>query len=188
MPSRVTLQRQIQTKAKDRRKEILRKLPKHAKLSISLDCWTSPFQQAFMAVSGYFIDSEWEYREVLLDFKPLEGEHTGVNLSQEVLELLREYEIKERVLAITTDNASNNLTLVSSLQETHLSQGLSSDTIIIRVPCLAHVIQLSLKQLLGQIKANPVNENVESIWSEEHMQKARQIAKEYSIASTLRKV
>lgn len=61
MPSRVTLQRQIQTKAKDRRKEILRKLPKHAKLSISLDCWTSPFQQAFMAVSGYFIDSEWEY-------------------------------------------------------------------------------------------------------------------------------
>jgi hypothetical protein len=52
-------------------------LPKHAKLSISLDCWTSPFQQAFMAVSGYFIDSEWEYREVLLDFKPLEGEHTG---------------------------------------------------------------------------------------------------------------
>lgn len=122
------------------------------------------------------------------DFKPFEDEHTAVNLNQEVLELFQEYGIKKRVLAITTDNVSNNLTLVSSLQETHLSQGLSSDTIIIRVPCLAHIIQLSLKQLLGQIKANPVNTNIESIWSEEHMQKTRQIAKEYSIASTLRKV
>lgn len=34
-----------------------------------------------MAITGYFIDIDWSYREVLLGFKPLEGTHTGANLS-----------------------------------------------------------------------------------------------------------
>ena len=68
-----------------------------------------------MAVSGYFIDTEWEYREVLLGFEPLSGVHSGAYLSTVVLELLEKHGIKERVLAITTDNASNNSSLVSTL-------------------------------------------------------------------------
>jgi tyrosyl-tRNA synthetase len=68
-----------------------------------------------MAVSGYFINTEWEYREVLLGFEPLSSVHTGAYLSTVVLELLEKYGIKERVLAVTTDNASNNSTLISTL-------------------------------------------------------------------------
>lgn len=141
-----------------------------------------------MAVSGYFVDTEWEYREVLLGFEPLSGVHTGAYLSTVVLELLEKYGIKERVLAVTTDNASNNSTLISTLQDSIISLGLGSDTMIIRIPCLAHVIQLSLKQLLGQMKANPMNENIETVWSEEHIRIARQTARECSMANTLKKV
>lgn len=141
-----------------------------------------------MAVSGYFIDADWEYREVLLGFEPLTGVHTGAYLSTVVLNLLEKYEIKGRVLAVTTDNASNNSTLIKSLQDSLQSQGLGSDTLLIRVPCLAHVIQLSLKQLLGQLKANPVNENIDTVWSEEHTKIARQTAREYTMANTLKKV
>jgi hypothetical protein len=32
---------------------------------------------------------------------------------------------------------------------------------------MAHVIQLSLKQLLGQMKASPENDTVDLIWSED---------------------
>jgi len=141
-----------------------------------------------MAVSGYFIDADWEYREVLLGFEPLSSVHTRAYLSTVVLDLLEKHGIKERVLAVTTDNASNNSTLISSLQDSLQSQGLRSDTLIIRVPCLAHVIQLSLKQLLGQMKADPVNENIDTVWSEEHTKIARQTATEYSMANTLKKV
>jgi hypothetical protein len=38
-----------------------------------------------MAITGYFIDQEWEYREVLLRFEPLSGTHSGVNLGEVVL-------------------------------------------------------------------------------------------------------
>ncbi|KAJ5731814.1 uncharacterized protein N7483_006322, partial [Penicillium malachiteum] len=63
--------------SQDRQQRILRMLPAGSKLSIALGCWTSPFSQAFMAITGYFIDADWVYREGLLDFKPVYGAHTG---------------------------------------------------------------------------------------------------------------
>jgi hypothetical protein len=63
----------------------LNDLPEGAKVSLALDCWTSPFQQAFMAITAYFIDNEWNYRELLLGFEPLHGPHSGRNLSDVLL-------------------------------------------------------------------------------------------------------
>jgi hypothetical protein len=34
-----------------------------------------------MAITVYFIDKAWNYREMLLGFEPLHGPHTGINLS-----------------------------------------------------------------------------------------------------------
>lgn len=142
-----------------------------------------------MAITGYFIDTDWQYREVLLGFEPLSGKHSGgVNLSAVVLEILQRYDIQDRILAITTDNASKNSTLVTTLDESIQSLNLDPDTTVIRVPCMAHVIQLSLKQLLGQMKANPANEAIEMVWSEERRHAARRTAQRHDIANTLTNV
>jgi hypothetical protein len=176
------MQRRLQSIVQDRQKDILRMLPQYAKLSIGLDCWTSPFKQAFMAITGYFLDQEWNYREVLLGFEPLEGPHTGMNLGLVLSETLQKHHISDRIMAITTDNASNNQTMIASLQETNPS------TTVIRIPCMAHVMQLSLNRLLGQMKANPQNDTVDMVWSEELNQSAHTRAKKRNIANTLYKV
>ena len=119
-----------------------------------------------MAVTGYFIDTDWNYRELLLGFEPLSGTHSGVNFSAVLLQLLQKYNLTDRVLTITTDNASNNNTLVASIQETVQSLNLGDNTAIVRVPCMAHVIQLSLKQLLGQMKAEPKNNTTQVEWTD----------------------
>jgi hypothetical protein len=41
-----------------------------------------------MAVTGYFIDEDWNYCEILPGFELLHGTHTGVNLSSVLLNLL----------------------------------------------------------------------------------------------------
>jgi hypothetical protein len=191
-PTGRTVQRWLHSRTKEKQQQLLQTLPLNAKISIALDCWTSPFQQAFIAVTGYFIDQNWNYREILLGFEPLHGTHSGVNLSAVLLDLFQQHNIINRVLAITTDNASNNNTLISSIQESAQTVqllNLDNNTTIIRVPCIAHVIQLSLKQLLGQIKANPENETTE-MWSEARSQSvsknARQSKRE--IVDTLKKV
>lgn len=183
IPSADTIRRRLGSLVKDRQQRILRTLPSGSKISIALDCWTSPFSQAFIAITGYFIDSDWVYREVLLGFKPLYGTHTGSYLSGVLLETLVEHNIEDRVFGLTTDNASNNKTLAASLQ-----QALSDGVIITRIPCLAHVIQLSLNRLLARIKAVPSNESAETMWSESQSRLARENAQQCQISSTLNKV
>ena len=184
IPSQKTIRRRLHTTVKERQEDILQNLPAGSKISIALDCWTSPFSQAFMAISGYFIDEDWQYREILLGFEPLYGTHSGANLSVVLLETLQRHKIEDRVLAIVTDNASNNKTLVDTLQ-----QSMSDDITLIRVPCIAHVIQLSLNELLGSMKADPLNETTEVRWTEQRSQSARMNAKHHGreIVRTLTK-
>jgi hypothetical protein len=183
IPSAKTIRRRLQVTVAERQQSVLQKLPRSAKLSVALDCWTSPFQQAFMAITGYFLDIDWNYREILLGFEPLYGTHSGINLSSVLFELFQKHQITNRVLAITTDNASNNNTLMSSIQESIQSLELDHDTTMIRIPCIAHVIQLSLNQLLGQMKANPKNETIEMEWTEANDQETQK-----DIVNTLNKV
>ena len=111
-----------------------------------------------------------------------------MNLSEVVLKLLQQYKIIDRVLAVTTDNVSNNNTIVSSIQESLQSLKLNNSSTIVRVPCIAHIIQLSLNNLLGKIKAIPKNESTEIDWSDNRVRSlcARQQKKE--IINTLNKV
>jgi hypothetical protein len=138
-----------------------------------------------MAITGYFVDERWTYQEVLLGFKPLYGSHTGQNLSNVLLETLVNLEIQDRVFGLTTDNASNNKTLVDSLD-----QVLSSDVTIIRTPCLAHVIQLCLSQLLDRLKATPQNDSAETKWTDRQSAAAKANAQQQKreISYTLNKV
>jgi hypothetical protein len=188
IPSAKTIRRRLQDAISERQRSVLERLPKDGKISIALDCWTSPFQQAFIAVTGYFLDEDWNYRETLLGFEPLHGTHSGINLSVVLFELLRKHQITDRVLAITTDNASNNNTLISSIQESMHTLEFDNDTPLIKVPCLAHVIQLSLKQLLGQMKAIPKNDTAEVQWSESQDQLIRSRQQKREIVDTLNKV
>ncbi|OQE10648.1 hypothetical protein PENFLA_c084G03331 [Penicillium flavigenum] len=138
-----------------------------------------------MAITGYFIDMTWVYREVLLGFKPLYGAHTGANMSGILLETLVDHISQDRIFGLTTDNASNNKTLVDSLQ-----QALPPEVNIIRTPCLAHVIQLSLNRLLDRLKAVPLNDTTETKWTDRQsaLAKANAQTQNREISHTLNKV
>ncbi|KAJ5882665.1 uncharacterized protein N7529_001337 [Penicillium soppii] len=58
IPLADTIRRRLESIVLDRQKQILRMLPTRAKILITLDCWTSPFSQAFIAITGYFIDAD----------------------------------------------------------------------------------------------------------------------------------
>jgi hypothetical protein len=188
IPSAKVMRRQLRDLVRQKQKDILQTLPLNAKLSLALDCWTSPFRQAFIAITGYFIDEDWEYREVLLGFEHIHGAHTGTNLSEVLFEVLKEHGISNRVLSVTTDNASNNKTLITSIKDIIEPLQSQRDITIIRVPCIAHVIQLSLKDLLGNMKAVPSNDIAEQVWSDERLDSLRARQRKRDITDTLNKV
>ncbi|KAI2964925.1 hypothetical protein CBS147323_6033 [Aspergillus niger] len=189
LPSAKTLRRRLRDAVVEQHTSQLNDLPEGAKVSLALDCWTSPFQQAFMAITAYFIDSDWNYRELLLGFEPLHGPHSGSNLSDVLLDLLRDRHLVDRIFTVTTDNATNNDTLIRGLQDVLLATGaINSRDSIIRVPCMAHVIQLCLKQLLGHIKAAPKNDEVSTLWSDSQSSFLKDSADCGDVAHTLTKV
>lgn len=68
-----------------------------------------------MVITGYFIDDQWNYQEILLGFKLLYRSHSGANLSAIIFDLLQQYKITDYMLSIIIDNASNNVTLIESI-------------------------------------------------------------------------
>lgn len=62
-----------------------------------------------MAITGYYIDSDWNYREVLLGFETLHETNFGANLSTILMYKLEKHQVTDLVITVTTYNASNML-------------------------------------------------------------------------------
>ncbi|KAJ5987703.1 hypothetical protein N7481_002913 [Penicillium waksmanii] len=152
--------RRLEAIVRTDQEKVLSLLPTGAKLSIALDCWASPFHQAFMAITCYFVDSEWNYHEILLGFEPIYGQHTGTHLSAVLQRVLHQHKIIDRTLAVTIVNASNNKTLVESLHQSIEALSFQATHAF----CESHVLRI-LKDLLGLMKANPNNDTTHTIRS-----------------------
>lgn len=106
-PSRNTIKQHLMELADISQDAMMKQFPESHKISIALDCWTSPDQKPFLAMTGYFITTDFNFQEVLLGFVPLSGAHTGDQLAHLVLEVLKKHNLLYRVLGITTDNVSH---------------------------------------------------------------------------------
>ncbi len=179
VPTRHNVRNRLMELSKITHQELLSKFPSCGKISLALDCWTSTSQHAFLAITGYFIDDDWNYHEILVAFEPVSGSHEGRNLANIVVRALDAAKLSNRVLSITTDNASNNSTLMVSLvqllreelNEREVISGEALDPILRKllegeyhIPCLAHVIQLIVLALLTKLRLEARNENVERTW------------------------
>jgi hypothetical protein len=77
------------------------------KISITLDCWTSPNNKAFLGITAHYVDSDWALQSLLLDFFPLTGGHTGENLCRAFVDVCVRRGILDKLQGVTTDNAAN---------------------------------------------------------------------------------
>jgi hypothetical protein len=123
-------------------------LGKDTKVSLAVDCWKSPNDIHFLGILCYYISDSWEYREVLLGFELLSSSHTRENLAQIIEDVLAEHNLAHRLFAVTADNASNNDTMRQHLESSFSSQGVVWNANMMRINCLAHVLNLSVKAFL----------------------------------------
>ena len=167
VPSCCKIRDHIKKFAQKSHLQILAMIPHDEKISIAADCWISPINKAFLAVICYFFTEDFDYKEALLRFEPLHGTHHTRYLADTVIKVLKCCDLEAKILAATTDNASNNNEITEqyndSLQnEMNDEQSFCScafDPEILHltesathIPCLVHVIQLSVHALLNSVK------------------------------------
>jgi hypothetical protein len=125
-----------------------------SKYSITCDVWTSKNQLSFFGFTIHFIDEDWKMQQHLLSFKYLESEHDGVSLSKAMIEVLEDYEIADRLLGVTSDNASNNSTMLAAIEKYYAVKYPDSGFSVVwnQVECMAHVLNLAAQQILKGFK------------------------------------
>ncbi|CAB4495821.1 unnamed protein product [Rhizophagus irregularis] len=126
-PSADTLRSDVIDKFNEERnniREILQNAP--GRLSFTLDAWTSPSYIPFLRITVHWISHEWELKEILIDFCKLSGPHSGENLHESFVKSCDDMRILTKIIACTTDNASNNDTLMKALEKTSAQDALST--------------------------------------------------------------
>ncbi|XP_078441829.1 putative transcriptional regulator tpeD [Wolffia australiana] len=84
-------------------------------VSLTVDAWTSRNNLSLLGVTAHWIDGDWKLCDLLLAIRRIKGSHCGTNLARLVVEVAYKYGIESKLCAITTDNASNNRTMMASI-------------------------------------------------------------------------
>ncbi len=72
-------------------------------ISFTFDSWTSKTGDPFLSITGHYIigsaehPQEWELKTDQLAFTPIEGNHSGANMSSIIVRVLDQYNIRDKV-------------------------------------------------------------------------------------------
>jgi len=126
-----------------------------SKISLTLDCWTSPSTQAFMGITAHYIDHAWIPHSLVLDFIPLDGAHAGEDLCEALFATCERFNILPKLLGIATDNASNIDKLLDCFESACLDRGVKFDREQQHMRCTAHITNLAVQALLRELGTEP---------------------------------
>ncbi|OJT11245.1 hypothetical protein TRAPUB_12245 [Trametes pubescens] len=139
IPKRMTVGRDVQLIHTDSKGRNI-----NGRIHICIDGWTSPNVLAFLGITAHWHENG-KIRHIILDFVRLTKAHTGKYLAEKVMGCLEEFGIEEKVLAVTCDNAENNMTMLKAMHVIKPNfRGPSA-----RVRCFGHVLNLVVKAILS---------------------------------------
>jgi hypothetical protein len=129
----------------ERAKAVVRAKLKQAvsRITISFDGWKSDSDMDLLGVVAHYVDHNYSHRTVLLALTSTRGSHSGDNMSERLLHVLREYKISNSLGYFIADNMSSNDRAIELL-----SDHLPIDSNKQRLRCAAHIINLVCKAIL----------------------------------------
>ena len=116
-----------------------------------------------------------------MEFRYIEGHHYGDILGENVHDVLKDYNICERLFCITTDGASNNVTMCEAIERILKEDGISWSAQKNHIYCMNHVINLAVQSFLESIKAIDTNSDDEDEM-EENMESDEPIPEGFALA------
>lgn len=122
--------------------------------SFTIDGWTAPNFESYYGVTIHFIDNNWKFQSLALDFVPSHGKHTGKNIANLFLNIIKDYGIQRKIQGITLDNAAANTTFIQELSILINNENTAFDIENQHFRCFAHIINLAVQDILKLINAD----------------------------------
>ncbi|CAG8852367.1 21248_t:CDS:2, partial [Gigaspora margarita] len=99
---------------------------------------------SFISLTIHYIDLFWKLRCFLLDIISIKEWYTGANVANTIIDILNEYNISEKTLALTTDNASS-MVLCGAIVAEKLEEGFNNFDFS-HYCCAAHALNLAISR------------------------------------------
>ena len=112
---------------------IMSELCSVAKVAITSDGWTSLTQDHYITVTAHYVQ-QGQMRQKVLRTKAVYVAQTGPVVAEEISDILQEFGILEKVVAVTVDNAANMDVAIKKLKITKLG-------------CFAHTLNLGAQSI-----------------------------------------
>ena len=113
-------------------------------ISLTTDMWTGRNRQGFLGVTCSFLDKNFTIHEVILTVEHIRYPHTAENISDALFVILEQWELRNKVNVIVTDNGANMKKAIKDMNQ------FASN--IKWQPCSAHTLQLVIGKGLNSVK------------------------------------
>ncbi|GJT62330.1 zinc finger BED domain-containing protein RICESLEEPER 2-like protein [Tanacetum coccineum] len=131
----------------------------NTKVNLTTDVWSAPhnFPGSYMCVTAHWIEpSTWQMMKRVISFEEFPSPHTGTNLKYMLEKVFVMYGLKEKIMSITLDNASNN---TSAMDKLKLKYNPPMGGRFYHSRCVAHIINLVVQ---AGLKVPIINQMKES--------------------------
>ncbi|KEY70678.1 hypothetical protein S7711_10324, partial [Stachybotrys chartarum IBT 7711] len=147
--SRQSMSRLLDDVYKSKRDQVKQELlDALTKIHLGFDLWTSPNRYAIMAVTAHFLDRQGHHQSRLLAFRRQLGCHSGDNLAVTLSQIVREWEIEDRVGTVISDNASSNDNCLQHFYGSLDTEMTPADVRARRMRCYGHILNLAARAFL----------------------------------------
>ncbi|XP_030196906.1 zinc finger BED domain-containing protein 1-like isoform X1 [Gadus morhua] len=115
------------------KENVKRELEAVRDVAVTADGWTSVAQDHYLTVSVHYI-IEGAMKEKILHTQAVYVSQTGVAIAEEIGDILEEFGVKEKVVAITVDNAANMDVAVRRMS-------------VRKIGCFAHTLNIAAQKI-----------------------------------------
>ncbi|KAK8912227.1 putative AC transposase [Metarhizium anisopliae] len=138
-------------KGYEEKKEVVKRALQNALSSIHVvpDNWTSPNCLGVIGFTVQFVTEDHGLQSLVVRIKELEGQHSGENMAEAIMEFIREYGIASKVGYFMMDNATNMNTMIDKISDDLEHEfDVFYDPLPHRLRCVGHIICLAVMEFL----------------------------------------
>ncbi|XP_034052456.1 zinc finger BED domain-containing protein 1-like [Gymnodraco acuticeps] len=112
---------------------IITELSEVSHVALTSDGWTSIAQDHYLTVTAHYL-VEGKMRQKVLQTKAVYKAQTGIVIAEEIADVLTDFGIFDKIVAVTVDNAANMDVAIHRLQ-------------FVKLGCFAHTLNLAAQSL-----------------------------------------